>query len=143
VKYTDFKTPYFDEEGSEINCVMPIYKDGKIFITSGYDHIAVMFNLSDDGPSVDVVWKEMNFDNHHGGVVEVKGYLYDSNWLHNGAGNWLYLDWETGEIMYDTKWINKGSIIYVDGLLDVYEERSGNIALVKTTPEKFNLISSF
>ena len=143
IKYTDFKTPDFDEEGSEINCVNPIYKNGKIFITSGYDHTAIMFNLSEDASSVDVAWKEVIFDNHHGGVVEVDGFLYGSNWLHNSAGNWLCLNWETGEVMYETKWKNKGSIIYADGLLYCYEERRGNIALVEPTPEKFKIISTF
>ncbi len=38
VKYTDIKSPDFDEGASEINCNMPVYKDGRIFITSGYDH---------------------------------------------------------------------------------------------------------
>ena len=142
VKYTDIKTPDFDEEGSEINCIMPIYKNGKLFITSGYNHTAVVFNLSEDGSAVDQAWKEDLFDSHHGGVVEVDGYLYGSNWLHNGAGNWLCLNWETGEVMYETKWKNKGSILYADGMLYCYEERRGNIALVEPTPKEFKIIST-
>jgi len=143
VKYTDIKTPDFDDEGAEINCIMPVYKDGKIFITSGYDHTAVMFNLSEDGSEVDIAWQENIFDSHHGGVVEVDGYLYGSNWIHNGAGNWLCLNWETGEVMYEKKWQNKGSILYADGMLYCYEERRGNLALVEPTPEDFKIVSSF
>ncbi len=142
VKYTDIKTPNYDEEGAEINCIMPIYKNGQIFITSGYDHTAVMFNLSEDASSVDIAWKEMSFDSHHGGVVEVDGYLYGSNWIHNGAGNWLCLNWETGEVMYEKEWKNKGSILYADGLLYCYEERRGNLALVEPTSEDFKVIST-
>jgi hypothetical protein len=45
--------------------------------------------------------------------------------------------------MYETKWKNKGSIIFADGMLYCYEERRGNIALVKPTPKEFDVISTF
>jgi outer membrane protein assembly factor BamB len=45
--------------------------------------------------------------------------------------------------MYDVKWHNKGSIIWADGLLYVYEEKGGNVGLVEPTPEGFNVVSSF
>ena len=45
--------------------------------------------------------------------------------------------------MYEEKWITKGSIIYADGLLYCWEERSGNLALVKPNPKKFDIVSSF
>ena len=40
-------------------------------------------------------------------------------------------------------WINKGSIIAADGLLYLYEERKGNIAMVRPNPKDFELISTF
>ena len=43
-------------------------------------------------------------DVHHGGVVLVNGYIYGSNWLHNGDGNWCCLDWNTGKNMYEEHW---------------------------------------
>jgi hypothetical protein len=45
--------------------------------------------------------------------------------------------------MYDEKWNTKGSIALAEGLLYCYEERGGNVALVKPTPEKFDIISTF
>jgi hypothetical protein len=45
--------------------------------------------------------------------------------------------------MYETDWINKGEIIAADGMLYCYEEKTGNIALVRPTPEKFDIVSSF
>jgi len=99
---------------------------------------AVMFNLAEDGSSVEKVWQQDRFDTHHGGVVEVDGYLYGSNWDGNSRGKWLCVNWETGEVMYETKWENKGSILYADGMLYCYEERRGHIALVEPTPEEFH-----
>ncbi len=45
--------------------------------------------------------------------------------------------------MWEEKWNTKGSIISAEGLLYIFEEKNGNIALVKANPEKFELISSF
>jgi hypothetical protein len=102
-----------------------------------------MLTLSTDGSEVEVKWSEGTLDSHHGGVVLVDGYLYGSNWINNGNGNWVCQEWETGKVMYEEKWHNKGSIIFADGLLYVYEEKNGNVGLVQPTPRGFKLISSF
>jgi len=121
----------------------PVYHDGKIFITHGYNHKSVMLNLSEDATSVSLAWIDSTLDVHHGGVVLVDGYIYGANWKHNRMGKWCCLDWETGEVKYETKWQNKGSIIYAEGMLYCYEEKGGNIALVKATPDEFKVTSSF
>ena len=51
---------------------------------------------------------------------------------------------EVGKTDYTFNWDdNKGSISYADGMLYCYEEKRGNVALVKATPDEFKLISSF
>ena len=76
--------------------------------------------------------------------VLVDGHLYGSNWLTNSTGAWLCVDWETGETKYERDWDkNKGSVGYADGMLYCYQEEDGNLALVKATPEKFEITSSF
>ncbi len=126
-----------------INTNTPVYKDRHIYITSGYNHVGAMFKLSDDYKSLKKVWTDSVLDVHHGGVVLVDNYLYGSNWTNNRNGNWCCIDWKTGEKKYETKWETKGSIIYNDGMLYCYDERKGNIALVKATPKEFKIISSF
>lgn len=121
----------------------PLYDKGQLFVTSGYNHKCVMLNLSEDAESVSIAWVNSVLDVHHGGVVKVGNHIYGSNWLDNRMGNWICLDWKTGEVKYDMEWINKGSIIAADGKLYCYEEKSGNIALVDAEPDKFNIISSF
>ncbi|HAN78124.1 MAG TPA: hypothetical protein DCQ31_10295 [Bacteroidales bacterium] len=63
--------------------------------------------------------------------------------MHNGDGNWCCIEWKTGKKMWEEHWFNKGSIIAAEGLLYIYDEKKGNMGLVKPTPEKFELISSF
>lgn len=125
-----------------INCNSPIYHDGKIFVTSGYDHTGAMLALNEDGSAVTLAWSQPTLDTHHGGVVLVDGKLYGSNWINNSKGNWVCIDWETGEVAYETEWFSKGSIIYADGMLYCYEERKGNLALVKPGTEGFEVVSS-
>jgi len=129
--------------GRNINPNSPLYADGYLFVTSGYDDECIKLQLSDDGKKVDVKWRDKTLDTHHGGVVLVDGYLYGSNWLNNSKGQWVCLDWETGKLQYETAWEgNKGSIITTDGMLYCYGE-DGIVALVKPDPKEFKIVSSF
>jgi len=126
-----------------IKCVTPVYHDGKIYVTGGYDHGSILLSLNEDGTNASVTWTDSVLDVHHGGVVLVDGYIYGSNWLSNSNGNWCCLEWNTGKKMYEEQWKCKGSIISAEGMLYVYDEKTGFVGLVKATPEKFDLISSF
>jgi len=126
-----------------IKCVTPLYQDGKIYVTGGYDHGSILLSLNEDGTNASVVWTDDVLDVHHGGVVLVNGYIYGANWLSNSDGKWCCLDWNTGKKMYEEKWKCKGSIISAEGMLYIYDEKSGFVGLVQATPEKFDLVSSF
>ena len=126
-----------------INCTTPIYDNGKIYVTSGYNHVGVMLKLKPDVSGVELLWVDTVLDNHHGGVVKIGNYIYGSNWINNGTGNWCCIDWETGKVRYEEKWKCKGSIIANDNMLYCYEERTGYVGLVPVNPEKFEVISSF
>jgi len=139
----DYVKKHGKKRGADINTTTPLYHDGNIYVTSGYDHVGVMLKLSEDGKDVSLKWVDETLDCHHGGVVFVDGYIYGASWKGNGDGNWVCLDWDTGKVMYDTHWINKGAISYADGMLYCYEEKKGNVALVRATPEKFDIVSSF
>lgn len=128
--------------GNDINVASPVYHDGRVFFTSGYDHAGVMLEISEDGASASVAWVNSDLDNHHGGVVLVDGYIYGSNWINNGKGNWLCVDWNSGETKYEKEWGNKGAIISADGMLYCYDEKGGTLGLVKASPEDFVVVGS-
>jgi outer membrane protein assembly factor BamB len=131
-------------EGREnILCVTPLFKDGKVYVTGGYNMGGYQVKIADNGKSAGVEWSDEVLDVHHGGVVLVDGYIYGANWLNNANGNWCSINWETGEKMWEEHWHCKGSIIAADGMLYIYDEKHGNLGLAEATPEKFNLISSF
>lgn len=125
------------------NTNTPLYYNGEVFVTRGYDAEAVMLRISDDGKSVSLKWKSDVLDVHHGGVVLVNGYIYGANWVNNGNGNWVCLDWDTGEVLYEENWHNKGAIIYADKRLYVYEEKRGHVGLIVPDPSGFEVKGSF
>lgn len=131
------------ESGKGGNTNTPLFYNNEIFVTSGYDHPAIMLSLAEDGRSVSLKWTNPDFDNHMGGVVKIGDSIFGSNWLNNGKGNWMCVDWNTGTTRYETNWYNKGPIVSADGMLYCQEEKSGNLGLVKPNPEKFDLVSSF
>lgn len=126
-----------------IMCVTPLFQDGMVYVTGGYDVGGMMVKIADDGKSAGVVWKDQTLDVHHGGVVQVGGYIYGSNWLNNADGNWCCIDWKTGTKKWEQHWECKGSIISAEGMLYIYDEKRGNLALLNVNPEKFDLVSSF
>ncbi len=121
----------------------PTYRDGMLFLTSGYNATAVMLSLAEDGMSVQRVWTSEVLDNHFGGTVTIAGKIYGSNWLSNSRGHWVCIDWKTGEVEYDAEWNTKGPVISADGYLYIMEEKNGLMALLKADPEEFRVISSF
>ena len=119
--YSEINRQHMKEQGGLFaNCVSPLYRDGELFVTSGYDHTSILFEISDDGSAITQKWIQPVLDTHHGGVVLLNGYIYGSNWIDNRQGNWVCLDWETGEVMYETEWKCKGSIISADNKLFLY-----------------------
>ncbi len=139
----DLRPSQTGDMGRGCNTNTPIYRDGEIFITSGYDHPSMMFSLSEDGRSVSLKWKNEDMDTHHGGVVLADGNLYGTNWQNNTKGQWVSLNWESGKTNWVKDWFTKGSIIAADGLLYCYEEKGGNVALVQPDVSDFKIISTF
>lgn len=125
--------------GADINTNTPLFKNGEVFVTSGYNHTAVMLKLAEDGNSAELKWKNDTLDVHHGGVVEIDGFIYGSNWHNNRMGNWICMDWKTGNVIYNTEWENKGAIISDADMLYCYDEKKGNMALVPANGSSFDI----
>ena len=121
----------------------PVFRDGFLFVTSGYDNVALKLKMAPDGSAPSVVWKNKDLDPHVGGVVLLGNYLYGSNWETNSFGKWVCVDWNTGKTLWITDWYNKGSIISADDMLFIFEEKTGHIGLVKPGIDKLDVVSEF
>jgi hypothetical protein len=100
----------------------------------------VQLQLSTDGKSAEVVWRNKKLTNLMGGLVRIDTCLYGSAYLKN---DWQVINWNTGEMMVQNKDLGGGSIIYADGLFYCYAENEGEVALVNASHEKFEIISRF
>jgi len=121
----------------------PTFKGRDIFLSMGYDYRNAMVEMSEDGMSVTEKWSNMTLDNHHHGLIELDGFIYGSNWQSNSKGKWVCMNWETGEVKYETEWANKGALVYADGMFYILEEKAGTVALVKPNSDSFEVVSSF
>lgn len=132
-----------DQKGGKNYIHTPIYKDGYIFAANGYKQTSAKIKVSFDGSEPTLVWKNPEINPHVGGMVLIGNYIYSSTHDNNSMGRWICVDWNSGKTMWMTEWKNKGSIISAEGLLYIYEEKNGNVALVRPNSEKLDIISSF
>jgi len=117
----------------------PVYGDNMILVTSGYGKGSNMLRLTNGGRSIEKVWEAKELDSRIGAMVKVGDYAYGS-----GDNNrfWFCVDWKTGELKYKEKGLAMGVTIAADGMLYCYSDK-GEMALVKVTPEKFDVVSQF
>jgi outer membrane protein assembly factor BamB len=117
----------------------PVYADNMLFCTSGYGKGSVMLRLTDGGTKVEKVWESPELDSRMGAMVKIGDYLYGS-----GDNNryWFCVDWKTGEQKYKDNTLAIGAVIADNGMLYCYTQK-GEMALVKATPEKFDIAGNF
>lgn len=135
---------YAHETRYDVNATNPIYRDGHVFISSGYGSGSELVKLSFKGNQVSAesVWEVKQLDNHHGGVILVDGYLYGSNSKTDRGNRWICLKWDSGEVMYSEPGVGKGSATYADGMLYILSERR-KVGLVEATPAGHTVTSQF
>jgi outer membrane protein assembly factor BamB len=125
------------------HAITPIFRDGYILIANGYNWVSMKLKLSADGNSVEKVWENRNFDPQLGGVVLLGNNVYGANHMSQPVDTWVCVDWTTGKTLWTTKWFARGSVISADGMLYLFEEKTGHVALVKPDPTKLDIVSEF
>jgi outer membrane protein assembly factor BamB len=126
----------------DIHGVTPIYKDGLLYYVAGDGFGGGALELSADGASVAPKWENKSLDCLHHGVVLVDGYLYGAGY--KGGGALECLEMATGKVMWSTKDVTQGDVVYADGMLYVYEgPKLGVVNLVKAQPNAFERTGSF
>jgi outer membrane protein assembly factor BamB len=130
-------------KGHKNHAGTPVFRDGEILISNGYSFIALKLKLSADGNSVTKVWENRNFDSQLGGVVLIGDHLFGTTHQSKPPDSWLCVDWKTGQTLWTERWNGRGSIISADGMLYMFDERSGHVALVNPNPSKLDIVSQF
>ncbi|HUQ72948.1 MAG TPA: PQQ-binding-like beta-propeller repeat protein [Planctomycetaceae bacterium] len=109
----------------------PIFKDGYVYITSGYGVGCKLVKLESDLQATEVYFnKEMK--NHHGGVILIGDHVYG----HSDPAGWMCQDFLSGEkVWVEREVLGKGSVTCADGRLYCLDERDGTVKLVEPSPE--------
>jgi len=139
----DYEAENAQQTGRRNHINTPIYRDGCIFAANGYGQAAVKIKLNKDNSTPSLVWKNTDVTPHVGGMVLIGDNIYSSTHDTNSKGRWICVGWNTGETLWITDWYNKGSVIASDGMLYIYEEKSGHVGLVRPGSKKLDVVSEF
>jgi outer membrane protein assembly factor BamB len=126
------------------NIPTPIVFDDYVFASTGYNTGACLLQLSRDGDGVRVEEQYFldggTFQNHHGGMILLDGYVYSGH--RHGNGFPICIAVETGDVVWggNVRPAGGGSaaIAYADGLL-IFRYQNGIVALIEATPEGYRL----
>jgi outer membrane protein assembly factor BamB len=110
----------------------PDCRDDFVYVTSGYGAGCALVEVHAQGQKLkaEQVYANKNMTNHHGGVVLLGDYLYG----YSDSNNWICQNLKTGEIVWKSNKLGKGSVTYADGRLYCYSEKDGTLALVEASP---------
>jgi outer membrane protein assembly factor BamB len=119
-----------------VNAADPIYCDGKLFITSGYEKGAAMLDLA--GGSVKPAWETREMRGHFSTPIYLDGHLYGVDGQ-TGQGQLRCVDAKTGKI----KWTNRGrqeNLTAAGGKLIVIDEK-GAVTVVEANPAAYKALA--
>lgn len=113
----------------DVNAAEPIIADGKIFVSSGYNHGCAIIDISGGEPKQ--LWENKNMRNHFASSVLWKGFIYgvDENEL-------KCLTWDTGDVKWSEKSFGKGSLMLADGKIIGLSDK-GELMAAEASPTEF------
>ena len=122
------------------NITMPIYHDGKIFITNGAGSDSKLLQLSVQGDTVvdEEVWISRLMANSHHGVTLRDGLLYGTT--NKRGGGFACIRWDDGGDVFLDRNIVRGSFDVAGDLFYILTE-FGEIVVAKPGKESFEVLA--
>jgi hypothetical protein len=130
------------------NITAPLVRGNHVFVTTAYHTGSALLAIQREGERDAFRAEEVyflgprDFQNHHGGIVEVGGYVYGGH-LPN-KGNPTCVELATGRIRWSERSLARGSacVLYADGNL-IFRYDRGEVFLVEATPEELRVKGHF
>ena len=117
--------------GSDVNAATPIVVGNKIFITTDYNHGCALVAVN--GSQAHIVWQNTEMQAHFSTPIYQDGYLYGTG----EPGFLTCLEFNTGKARWKQAGFEKGGVLGVDGTLIAGCGSTGDIVMVKLTPERY------
>ncbi|MCB9767693.1 MAG: PQQ-binding-like beta-propeller repeat protein [Candidatus Omnitrophica bacterium] len=120
-----------------VNSCIPQVIGDKIYISADYGHGCALLRFN--GDSLDLVWEKTTMMNHFNTASIVDGYAYGFNGHVSREGEFKCISLETGDQVWETRDVMKGSNLLVDGKLLILTG-SGELVLAEPSPNEFKEI---
>jgi outer membrane protein assembly factor BamB len=115
-----------------IVCSTPVVHDSQVYAAASYGKGGGAVQITREGGEIKAkeVYFNSKFQNHHGGLVLIDGYLYGE-----GSGSLVCIDFATGKEVWRSREAGKGSIAAADGKL-YYRNENGPVFLFDANPKE-------
>ncbi len=114
------------------NAADPIFHNGKLFLSSGYNRGAALFEVSGGEP--ERIWKSKEMKNQLHGSLLHDGHLYGIDGDMEAGGRLVCMRWDDGEVVWAEDGLRPGGLAMADGQLLLLRE-NGRLVLAPATPE--------
>ncbi len=130
-------------QGKTATIPTPVVNGDLVYVTSGYGVGCNLFKVEKDssGFKAEQVYANTDMKNHHGGVIQLGGYVYGSSDAPNAL---TCMDLKTGDVKWSERSVGKGSLTCAGGLLiHRAEGKPGTVTLIEPSPEGFKKLGQF
>lgn len=121
-----------------VNAADPVVSEGKMLVSSGYNHGSALLDVSDDKPKL--LWENKEFRNQLNASVLWRGFLYGVDDIAKDTYALKCVNWNTGEIKWTEPKFGNGSLIIADGKIIGLSEK-GELMIAEASPKGFEPIS--
>ena len=113
------------------NAADPIVHDGKMFLSSGYNRGAALFDLADGKPKL--IWKTKEMKNQIHSSVLFEGHLYGIDGDLEAGARLKCMDWATGKVVWSVDDLRPGGMTIAGGKLMLLTE-DGELIIAPASP---------
>lgn len=120
------------------NAADPIFHEGKLFISSGYNRGSALLDLTSESPQI--LWESKEYQNQWSSSILLNGFLYGVDGNDTGDRFFKCLDFSTGEVRWSIDGLGSASVIAAANKLIILSDQ-GELVVAEASPEKFEPIA--
>jgi len=136
------------KEHCDVVAVSPVWLNGRVFITKGYEFGSRVYAMDPSGASVTQAWEHKDADSEHAAAVADGNCIYVSGNYVYPVGGWRGKEAKEGDLFCldiasgRQRWVeNTGrvTVTYADGRLYCLDE-FGRVLLIEASPAKCSIV---
>lgn len=134
-----FQFPWRARSNASVNAATPLVIDDLIFLSASYGTGAVLLRVN--GTKLEKVWSgEESLTNHYSTGVYYDGHVYGYHGRQEYGQSVRAIELRTGKVRWSEESFGAGTVTRVGDRLLLMRE-SGELVMIRATPERFEVIS--